>query len=649
MITTNINTANTAFLSQSGAFVGSPTSPTANQTGGGVWARGIGGEVDFTSKSSTQFAFTSPTSPAGNGVAPAFTTETCNTEVHASFGGVQLGSDISKLNVAGWNVHWGLTAGALYTSDNVVGGVPVGTSGTSTATTQVPFSSSNQLPFLGGYLTATRGNFFADLLVRGDFYQSSLNSAGLNLYDQKLNARGISVGGSVGYQFEIPNQNWFIEPSAGLIWSRVSVDPLTDSGPTLINTLPGVGPIPFNTVGTTTFNDFTDTVGRLGVRVGTAFSSSNIIWQPFAAASVWHDFGGNYSANYSGCPGCVGLQLNAFAPPNNVWPASLTGSFTGSNFGTYGQYSLGLSGQIINTGWLGFVRVDYRESNALQGWDATGGIRYQFTPEVINPPIITKAPVYTKVTPSAAPISWGGFYIGGFAGSAFGTGHFGTATGEADPWLAGFLGGGLLGYNYQLGHWVLGVEGDLGWTGANGGTSCGPSVLAEQFNGANVIHSANGPMFNTTCNSGLAWIDTATARLGYTWWDRVLSYVKVGAAWAHESFSAGCNFGPINAIPNVNQLAGVNCTNSTPTPALPGRTVFNFAPSFGSAVDDNRIGWTVGLGVEFALTQNWSTRAEYDYMDFGSRNRVASDGSVLNVGTRVSEAKVGVTYRFGDH
>ena len=54
----------------------------------------------------------------------------------------------------------------------------------------------------------------------------------------------------------------------------------------------------------------------------------------------------------------------------------------------------------------------------------------------------------------------------------------------------------------------------------------------------------------------------------------------------------------------------------------------------------------LGYGTEFALTRNWSARAEYNYIGFGDRNVIASDGSVLNIGMHVSEAKVGLNYRF---
>jgi opacity protein-like surface antigen len=55
----------------------------------------------------------------------------------------------------------------------------------------------------------------------------------------------------------------------------------------------------------------------------------------------------------------------------------------------------------------------------------------------------------------------------------------------------------------------------------------------------------------------------------------------------------------------------------------------------------------LGFGTEFDLGHNWSAKAEYDYIAFGTRTGLASDGTtVLAVGASISEVKVGVNYRF---
>ncbi len=75
----------------------------------------------------------------------------------------------------------------------------------------------------------------------------------------------------------------------------------------------------------------------------------------------------------------------SFSYERYTFPAQLTASINGTGVGTYGTYSLGVAGQIKNTGWLGYLRVDYTNGNNLEGWTGSGGIRYQFTPEAPRP------------------------------------------------------------------------------------------------------------------------------------------------------------------------------------------------------------------------------------------------------------------------
>ncbi len=92
------------------------------------------------------------------------------------------------------------------------------------------FDTTTQAPFVGTYVVATNGGFFIDGLLRYNYYETNLNSPSVNIYNQKVDAHGVSLGGSLGYHAVIPNSNWFVEPSAGLVWSKVSVDPLQLAG-----------------------------------------------------------------------------------------------------------------------------------------------------------------------------------------------------------------------------------------------------------------------------------------------------------------------------------------------------------------------------------------------------------------------------------
>jgi opacity protein-like surface antigen len=566
----------------------------------------VGGEVEVKSNTnSVVFGAGGGPTPPASGLVPCFQ------KVDVNFAGVQFGRDIAELNLGGWNLHLGATAGYLGTKGNLVGG---GFSFTDPANPfgavagGGPFNSTTQIPFIGVYGAATYNGFSVDALLRTEYYQTSLNAPGANIFNQNINAQGISFSSSMAYQWQVPNSNWFIEPSAGIIISRVKVDPFNflTAGTTI-----AFGPIVVfddRINGKLQLNDIKSDIGRLGLRFGTTIEAGNVVWQPFGAVSVWHEFGPNVTSNYATCPGCV--FINGVA-------TSITATSSTSNFGTYGQYSLGVSGALAGTGWLGFARVDYRDGPNLTGWSGTGGIRYQFTPEnapKAPPTIKTKAPPPTIVE----AINWSGFYLGGFGGATQGTADWGYVGGEVSPHIGGFIFGGDAGYNYQIGSYVVGVEGDLAGMGGNtkAGTACGPLSAIPAL-----------PMFQMTCDAKASWIATVAARVGYTW-ERALFFVKGGGAWTDEKFSATCN--TAQATP----FAAPSCTN-------PGG-----ATSTGFTASTNRGGWVLGFGTEFALTRNWSIKAETDYISFGDTNVTASDGSPLRVGMHVWEEKIGVNYRF---
>jgi opacity protein-like surface antigen len=273
---------------------------------------------------------------------------------------------------------------------------------------------------------------------------------------------------------------------------------------------------------------------------------------------------------------------------------------------------VGVNAQIANTGWLGYARVDYRNGDHIEGWSGTGGIRYQFTPD---PDVLVKgyykAPVKAPV--SAGAPNWTGFYVGAFAGADDGGAKVEfPGIGAAGPQVAGALVGGTVGYNYQVGSWVLGVEGDAGWTNARGSVACSGAL--------SIPGGIGGVLAGTDCADRADFLATATARLGYAW-GRALYYAKAGGAWTHETFTVTCN----NLF--------VAC---------------NGGPAAGaqSVASDDRAGWTIGYGVEFALTPHWSAKGEVNYIDFGNKNVTTQDGTVLNAGMRITEGKIGVNYKF---
>lgn len=204
---------------------------------------------------------------------------------------------------------------------------------------------------------------------------------------------------------------------------------------------------------------------------------------------------------------------------------------------------------------------------------------------------VYKAPALYSPVPV---FSWTGFYVGingGYGWSRFsGTGTFGSDTANAKGWL----GGGTVGFNYQIGSFVVGAEGDFDW--------------------ANVKYTT--PLFAGTLTLKNDYFITAAARLGYAF-DRTLLYGKVGGAWTRDKWD------------------GNDGTGGTAT------------------ATSNRTGWMVGGGVEYAVWQNLSAKLEYNYLMFGSVTpSFATAGGLAVVGTssvslKTHIVKAGLNYRFG--
>ena len=197
--------------------------------------------------------------------------------------------------------------------------------------------------------------------------------------------------------------------------------------------------------------------------------------------------------------------------------------------------------------------------------------------------------------PAYAPAiySWTGFYIGGHAGGAFsGSNSFnGLVLSNYD---ARFLGGVQAGADYQFaGSFVVGVEGQYSWLGNNKISAIFP---------AGFIYSNN--------QRGLGSI---TGRVGYSW-GPALFYAKGGYAYSdnRETLTFG----------------------GTPVAFTLDRSHSN--------------GYTVGGGIEYLFTPNWSAKAEYQYYDFGS-SRFVAPAALVQFGTFSNiehTLTAGVNYRF---
>jgi outer membrane autotransporter protein len=594
-----INTFNTAYVAQGSAFVANPQAKK-EETGGGIWVRGIGGRSDTTFNSTTTFSGT------GGSV-------NCPSGVHETYGGFQIGADVAKLNL-GNNadyVHVGVTAGYGEASFNEKFG------GTLTGNLHAPF--------VGAYATYAHDNFFADFMARYNTFTMSVNEpANLGVFGQGFDAHGYSLQGSAGYHVSVPNSNWFVEPSIGIIYSNTSVDTLNFAGTRIFGgasaTLPG----------TLQINDLESILGRIGARFGTSFEAGGIVYQPFAAANVWHDFQGTSSAT-----------MNIGAP--TIVPAQITVS----NVTTYGQYSLGIAGQ-TNDGWVSYIRLDYRKGADIDALGVNGGLRYQFMP---SDQVVAKGIFKAPPAPVMVPHQWAGGYVGGFAGASWGENNWNmisgpndgvvpavnppsanVLSGAASPKNAGVLVGGQIGYNFRAGDWIFGPEADLAWTNQKGSAACPTSLNRQSGDVMSYINfigftPINGyPVSFFQCNNDQSSpIATLTGRIGHTFGDRVMVYAKAGGAWTHDDYSITFNSPPAVPFPPAHFLV---------------RTA-----------SDDRFGWTVGTGFEFGITQRWSTRVEYDYLNFGSKTLVFADAVTpvtASIKQSYSQVKIGLNYRLGD-
>jgi outer membrane immunogenic protein len=234
------------------------------------------------------------------------------------------------------------------------------------------------------------------------------------------------------------------------------------------------------------------------------------------------------------------------------------------------------------------------------------GVRGTLPPEGPAFADYTSRPIFTKAPPAgiASAIDWTGLYLGVNGGYSFGGSDWSdsvTGTSSGSFGTSGFVFGGTLGANYQVGPLVFGVEGDGDWADASGfGTFTNTST-------SNLC--AGGCLTNNT------WLATVRGRAGYAF-DRFLVYGTAGAAVG--DVRANFSNDPVN--------------NAT------------------------KAGWAAGAGVEFALDRNWSAKAEYLFVDLGSGS-CTTDCAIQNpngpplipnaaVKFNESLARAGIDYKF---
>jgi outer membrane immunogenic protein len=231
---------------------------------------------------------------------------------------------------------------------------------------------------------------------------------------------------------------------------------------------------------------------------------------------------------------------------------------------------------------------------------------------------------YTKATALAPVSTWSGFYVGGNVGYGWGDGNtdfsflptpadFGVNNATLGARSTGVIGGAQLGYNWQMGSLVTGLEADIQGSGIKGSART-----------ASILEGTGLPTPNEILSSEpqLAWFGTARGRLGVTVTPDLLVYGTGGLAYGHVDASANWRFDFFNLQ----------------TPA---------------SVSKTKVGWTAGAGAEWMFARSWSFKLEYLYVDLGNDSAIGNFtplDPLQKVGytwhTQENISRVGVNYHF---
>jgi outer membrane immunogenic protein len=211
--------------------------------------------------------------------------------------------------------------------------------------------------------------------------------------------------------------------------------------------------------------------------------------------------------------------------------------------------------------------------------------------------------------PPPLPFTWTSCYAGGSAGGGVGQKNLNDTAGILSPNtgftsanldISGYMLGGQFGCDYQFAfNWILGIEG-----AASGGDIGGKSAVATPG-----IAGDTATFKDTT-----DFLSSVTARAGYAW-DRWMLYGKGGVGFVNDRYNAADALGTYD-------FDGL----------------------------ENRLGWTAGVGVEWALLDDWSVKLEYDYYGFGTRNVTFIEESAAfpsgpeNIKQNIQTIKLGLNF-----
>jgi outer membrane immunogenic protein len=255
-------------------------------------------------------------------------------------------------------------------------------------------------------------------------------------------------------------------------------------------------------------------------------------------------------------------------------------------------------------------------------------------------PYAPYAPAYYH---SAVVYEWTGFYVGLSAGGGFGLGGIhnnvtsalcsvafiglgcdldqassaavAAVPGGFDTHPSGFIGGGQIGYNYQMGWFVWGVEADFSGADISGSasktvTATGLDLIAP----AVIVNTATG-----TANQKLDWLGTLRGRVGFVPFTPLLVYATGGLAYGHVSIDT-----TLSETATVTGVPGVCPCSATST----------------ASTSSTQFGWTAGGGVEWMFAPHWSLKAEFLYYNLGT---VSTNMTLVQLNGGVPFTTIGIT------
>lgn len=201
--------------------------------------------------------------------------------------------------------------------------------------------------------------------------------------------------------------------------------------------------------------------------------------------------------------------------------------------------------------------------------------------------------------------TWTGGYVGVQAGYVWGEGDVSATLVSpnvffpdysSDPKPDGFLGGFYAGYNQQLSNnVVLGAEADVFWSNADG---------------EDIVDVVGFPVIpNDRWEQEIRWGGAVRARLGYAM-DRLMPYLAAGVAFAR--------------VDNTER----------------------FDDAVLQEFSETHVGWTIGGGAEYAVTDNILLRAEYRYSDYGTENYIINDTFSEDTELTTHDVRLGLAYKF---